>query len=370
MHYEDIIHYTDIACRWALMPRFEWKGRKSPRAEETWIQKIFFIAAAINLSYYNVSFTVYAYQLDPETTDPLIYTGKISEAGSMLGFVVLGTLNMFSLLILRPQIENVLAELQDLFNQKLKNTSSVGYRLKKSIRLMRNCTVLFAFGNTYYNVMPFINMAYQILTDSKQVSYIIQNDAWYPWKIGDSIPGLCALYISQALSSILNVGTIITNQLLIHVCTIQLELHFDGLSNQLENLDAKDLRAKGILISLICYHQRIMQLADSINGIFNFTFLISLTTSTIAVCSMSFTLTTLDMMTALKYTSDKVLPAAFYNNWYEGDLAYRKMLLILMMRATKPYVWRTYKLAPVSITTYMATLKFSYQMFTCVRSLK
>jgi len=54
------------------------------------------------------------------------------------------------------------------------------------------------------------------------------------------------------------------------------------------------------------------------------------------------------------FQSDKVLPAAFYNNWYEGDLAYRKMLLILMMRATKPYVWRTYKLAPVSITTYMA----------------
>jgi len=94
-------------------------------------------------------------------------------------------------------------------------------------------------------------MAYQILTDSKQVSYIIQNDAWYPWKIGDSIPGLCILYISQAFSSILNVGTIITNQLLIHVCTIQLELHFDGLSTQLENLDAKDLRAKEILISLI-----------------------------------------------------------------------------------------------------------------------
>lgn len=48
------------------------------------------------------------------------------------------------------------------------------------------------------------------------------------------------------------------------------------------------------------------------------------------------------------------MPAAFYNNWYEGDLAYRKMLLILMMRSTKPYMWRTYKLAPVSITTYMA----------------
>jgi len=85
------------------------------------------------------------------------------------------------------------------------------------------------------------------------------------------------------------------------------------------------------------------------------------------------------------------MPAAFYNNWYEGDLVYRRMLLILMMRATKPYMWKTYKLAPVSITTYMAvsfslltwhilfnfnscfgfqTLKFSYQMFTCVRSLK
>lgn len=52
--------------------------------------------------------------------------------------------------------------------------------------------------------------------------------------------------------------------------------------------------------------------------------------------------------------SDKLLPAAFYNNWYDGDLVYRKMLLFLMMRSCESRVLRAYKFTPVSMATYMA----------------
>ncbi|KAI8041340.1 hypothetical protein M5D96_005598 [Drosophila gunungcola] len=159
------------------------------------------------------------------------------------------------------------------------------------------------------------------------------------------------------------------------------------------------------LTAFVLYHFVICYMGTEVTfanfGIITYWFLfgrketetVSMIFSTIAICMTSVAVLLLDLGSAFKYAnglaafsiynfiicylgsevtiaSDKVLSAAFYNNWYEGDLAYRKMLLILMMRASKPYMWRTYKLAPVSITTYMATLKFSYQMFTCVRSLK
>ncbi|KAH8384361.1 hypothetical protein KR200_006143 [Drosophila serrata] len=393
MQFQDFMRYTDIACHYALMSRFEWKGRNSPRQQQNLIQKVIFKMACINLLYFNISLCVYCYYLDRKSMDLLKYVADISDAGSMLGFTVLGTCNMFVLLIYRPQIEEVLAELQDLFDKRGKYNSEASYYLEKTKLMTKKFTMFYIISNFYYNAFPLLVMAYEFFSESQELSYRIQTVSWYPWKTLGSMPGFCASYISQIFSSAQNIGFMMANQFLINVFTAQLELHFDDLANQVENLDASDFRAKKKLKSLIFYHQRLLLLADNINRIFNFTFLISLITSTMAIFSMAFNLTTLSFVTAIKYSlgvglfmiytfsichngtqltlaSGKVMPAAFYNNWYEGDLAYRKMLLILMMRSTKPYMWRTYKLAPVSITTYMATLKFSYQMFTCVRSMK
>ncbi|KAH8239278.1 hypothetical protein KR032_002719 [Drosophila birchii] len=393
MQFQDFMYYTDIACYYALMRRFEWKGRESPRQRQRLIQKVIFIMACINLSYYNISLCTYIYNLDRKSMDLLTYVAELSDAGSMFGFVVLATFNMTVLLIYRPQIEKMLAGLQDLFDQHGKYNHQTRYHLEKSTRLMKKFTVFYIVANIYYNLVPPLVMIYETLSESKNLSYRIQTSSWYPWKVVGSMRGYFASYISQIFSSAQNLGFMMVNQFLINVCTAQLELHFDGLVNLLESLDARDFRAKEKLKSLIFYHHRVLQFAENINRIFNISFLVSLTTSTMAIFFMVFNLSTLKFITAIKYSlgvclfmiytfsichngtqvtlaSGKVMPAAFYNNWYEGDLAYRKMLLILMMRSTKPYMWRTYKLAPVSITTYMATLKFSYQMFTCVRSLK
>jgi len=48
------------------------------------------------------------------------------------------------------------------------------------------------------------------------------------------------------------------------------------------------------------------------------------------------------------------MPAAFYNNWYEGDRNYRRMLLFFMMRSGETRELRTYNFTPVSMATYMA----------------
>lgn len=48
------------------------------------------------------------------------------------------------------------------------------------------------------------------------------------------------------------------------------------------------------------------------------------------------------------------MPAAFYNNWYEGDATYRKMLLFFIMTSCESRVLRTYKFTPVSMATYMS----------------
>lgn len=48
------------------------------------------------------------------------------------------------------------------------------------------------------------------------------------------------------------------------------------------------------------------------------------------------------------------MPSAFYNNWYDGDIYYRRMILFFMMRSCESNVLRAYKFATVSMPTFMA----------------
>uniref|UniRef100_A0A6P4G3W1 Odorant receptor 69a n=1 Tax=Drosophila rhopaloa TaxID=1041015 RepID=A0A6P4G3W1_DRORH len=306
MQLEDFIRYPVLVCRVPQLPRIEWNGRRL-RVNRNLVKRFIFWFGAINLLYHNIGGIMYGYFVDSSAIDPIDYVAE--------------------------------------------------------------------------------------MTENKQLSYRIQSNSWYPWKIEASLPGFFAAIVCQAGSAQANMCVIIFTQYLITFFVVQLQIQFDGLAKRIEAIDARDPTAKDQLKSLIKCHNRLLNLADSVNQSFNFTFLLILLASISSLCFLGFSIIVMDLGTALKQTmgllifllynfslsqdgtdlifvSEKVLSAAFYNNWYEGDLAYRKMLLILMIRASKPYVWRTYKLAPVSIDTYVNTLKLSYQMFTCVRSLK
>nr|CBW30756.1 odorant receptor [Drosophila pseudoobscura pseudoobscura] len=393
MQLADFMQYSDLGCQVALIRRYGWSGRQSPGAKQTLMKKVIFVLGALNMSCYFFSFITYGYHIERKTMEPIIYVAELSEVGGMLWFTVLGICNMYTLLIYRPQIEELLEGLEQLFAPARQSPYCTRYFYDDSALKIKRLSINFVCSATYYNLLPLVKLLSELLTESQQVSYQVQSKAWYPWQVHGSTLGFWIAYASQAFASVMNLGMMMATECLVFVCTAQLELHFDGLARRLEALDARDPRAKEQLRALISYHTRLFKVADRANGIFNCTFLISYCVSSIAVCSMGFSMIMFDLGLALKYmvgmflfmiytfcichngtqvtlASDKVMPAAFYNNWYEGDLVYRKMLLILMMRSTKSYVWKTYNLAPVSIQTYMATLKFSYQMFTCVRSLK
>lgn len=308
MQFQDFMRYTDFACQYALMPRFEWKGR-STRQQPTWMRKIIFIMSGINLIYTNISLCVYGYLLDRKSMDPLQYVIEISDTGSMLGFTVCGAFNMLVLLIYRPQIEDMLAQLQDLFEQREKLNYQTRYYFENFTSLTKKFTVFYVLCNVYYNSVPAMIIISNFLSKSEELRYKLQTPSWYPWDAMGSVPGFCAAYISQVFSSSLNVALMMVSQYLVHLCTAQLEIHFIGLAKQLEALDARELGAKKKLKSLIVHHRRLLQLADDISSIFNFTFLASLTITTISICVMAFNLTTLNLITAVKYS----LGMVFFN---------------------------------------------------------
>ncbi|XP_044251836.2 putative odorant receptor 69a isoform X3 [Drosophila takahashii] len=393
MQLEDFMRYQDLVCQAAQLPRFDWNGRRSLKNNRNLAKRMIFWFGAVNLVYHNFGCIMYAYYADRSTKDPMDYIAELASVGAMLGFTIVGTLNLWKLWTLKPNIEKLIDDFEELFQITKRRPYRSHHYYESYTRFIRNLLIFFTLTIAYYNALPIILMTRELLTESQKLSYRLQSSTWYPWQFQGSIPGFLVAVVCQGFSCQVNLCVLIFSQFLVSFFGIQLEIHFDGLARQLEAIDARHPNAKDQMKSLIRYQKEIFNMADRVNEIFNFTFFISLSISVTCTSSLAFSVTMFDLGPALKHTfgllifliynfcmcrngthlifaSDKVLPAAFYNNWYEGDLAYRKMLLILMMRATKPYIWRTYKLAPVSITTYMATLKFSYQMFTCVRSLK
>ncbi|XP_017128183.1 putative odorant receptor 69a [Drosophila elegans] len=392
MQLEDFMRYPDLVCWVAQLPRIEWSGRRC-RVNRTLAQRFFFWFGALNLVYHNIGLIMCARFVDGSAMDPFEYVSELTDIGAMLGFTTMGTLNLWKIMRCKPEIEKLMEEFEALFQQAKKRSYRIQHYYEAHTRLIKKSVRFYAPSICYYNLLPIILMVVELLTDNKQLSYRIQSSAWYPWKVHGSFSGFFAAVVCQAFSCQIDLGIIIFTQFLISFFGIQLEIQFDGLARQLEAIDARHPAAKEQLKHLLAYHIKLFNLADRVNHSLNFTFCVSFTVSILSMCFQGISVIMGDLGPALKHmlglfvflvynfsicrngthisiASDKVMPAAFYNNWYEGDLAYRKMILILMIRATKPYMWRTYKLAPVSITTYMATLKLSYQIFTCVRSLK
>ncbi|XP_017080281.1 putative odorant receptor 69a [Drosophila eugracilis] len=393
MELEDFMWYQDLVCQVSQLPRFEWSGRRFASVERNLAKRIIFLCEAVNLLYHNIGCIMYGYFVVENTHDPIEYLAEMAAVGSMLGFTILGTLNLWQILKLKPHVEELLKDFEELFQFAKQKPYRTRHYHESYTSYVKIWFIIYTFSVVYYNLQPFILMIWEHLKDSPELSYQIQSGTWYPWRIQGSITGFLVAIICQGFSCQVIMCSILLSQFLISFFGIQLEIHFDGLASRLKGIDARYPIARDQLTYLIVYHSKLFNLADRVNRLFNFTFFVSFSLSIISMCFLANCMTMFDLVSGFKhllgllifliynfsmcrngthliYASDKVLPAAFYNNWYEGDLSYRRTLLILMMRATKTYTWRTYKLTPVSITTYMATLKFSYQMFTCVRSMK
>nr|XP_036671880.1 putative odorant receptor 69a isoform X1 [Drosophila suzukii] len=393
MQLHDYMRYIDLACGMACIPRYQWSGRRTERKPYTLERKTLLVFAIICYTYQIFGVITYWYRNGRNAEDTATFVTEISEMCGSLMLIVVGFSNFYALIKNRSQIEEVFKDLQEIYPLAGDRHYRCQHYYDMAMLIMKGEFMFYVVFYAYYNSAPLMLLLWEHLQEDQDLSFRTQTNTLFPWKVHGSALGFSVAILTLAMMSFVGVGFSIATQNIVCIFTFQLKLHYDGMASQLLSLDARQPRAHEQLKYLIDYHSRILHIGDQFNQILNFIFGSSMVGSTIAVCMTSVAVILLDLDSAFKYmsgliafvlynfvicymgtavtsASDKVLPAAFYNNWYEGDLAYRKMLLILMMRATKPYVWRTYKLAPVSITTYMATLKFSYQMFTCVRSLK
>ncbi|XP_017051972.1 putative odorant receptor 69a [Drosophila ficusphila] len=392
MQLQDYLKYMDISCWLGFTARFQWIGGRMEGDPQSLARRISFFLAAGSMLYQNFGIITYWYMFGLTEKDAIKFVAELAETCGSLMLTLIAITNIWTMTRNRLRVEEAFAEIQAMSPRSEDNQYRRQHYYDTAMITMKWMFRFYAVFYFYYNGEPLLLLLWQY-SIKKDISYSMQANTWFPWRVQGSGIGFGIAYLSEALGSFLGVcyTLIVLNALCIFTC--QLRFHFDALTTQLLSLDCRSPGSKQKLRNLIAYHCRILRLGEQFNQILNPIFLSSVVFSTIALCMSSLAVLLLDLASAMKYIngiiafifynfyisylgtqitieSFKILPAAFYSNWYEGDPAYRKMILILMIRASKPYMWKTYNLSSVSITTYMDTLKFSYQMFTCMRSLK
>ncbi|XP_073837608.1 odorant receptor 69a [Musca autumnalis] len=409
---QDFMLYPNIAFKLAMVQPFRWSGTLDVDVNqqtttrcgglmESLLMKVWFVFGAVNLIYQNIGMLTYLLlpQLS-EIFDDVEMVAKISETCGIMGLTMVAMCKMFVLFSHRERITLLLEELDEIFPREHEQLATVAlYRVhhfaQSSQRLMRRTTKFFIFAFCFYNSLPIGEILYELLSPDQEIKYRYQSNTWYPWQTKDNAKtwwNFITSYVCQVQSSLTGVGFIMAGEFMLCFFITQMQMHFDYLTNALSSLDAGSVGANEQLKYLIIYHTKLLRYSKEINEIFNISFLVNFITSSIAICMMACSMVMLSMAHTFKYSvgllsflvftfficyngeqfteaSDAIMPSAFYNNWYEGDSAYRRMILFFIMRSTEPNVLRAYKFTTVSMPTFMAILKISYQLFTFLQAM-
>ncbi|XP_053957008.1 putative odorant receptor 69a [Anastrepha ludens] len=399
---QDFLKYPNLALNLAWSNPFAWSGARSYSYHIMWLRRALFIFGALNLVYQNFGMLIYLFMPNESSTESFIR--QITETGSIMGLTMVGACNMCVLYWHGGRIVVLLDDFQLLFPttyaqrrakcakrlRGVKIPHRIEHFAAKSNLLMKYTTISYMFAWAYYNSLPIVEYLYEWLTPDVELKYHYQSNTWYPWQNNHnthSFIAFLAAYICQMQSSLTGVAFIMAAEFILCFFTTQLQLHFDYLAMALETIDAGAANANEELKYLINYHDKLLSYAREINDIFSISFLVNFFTSAVAICLMGFSMVMISLVHAFKYcvgllafilftfficytgseltdVSNKLVGAAFYGNWYDGNLAYRKMILFFIMRCRVPVVLRAYKFATVSMPTFTTILRSSYSLFT------
>ncbi|XP_067647515.1 putative odorant receptor 69a [Eurosta solidaginis] len=400
---QDFLKYPILTLDLAVSDAIIWSGSRMYSYPTQWLRRALFAFGAINLIYQNLGMLIYLFI--PHKTNSDLDVGQITETGGVMGLTMVGSSNMFVMYWYGDRIAVLIGKFQKLFPdagaqrrmkvfRELRGVPTpyrIEYFALKSNLLLKRTTTAYMFACGYYNALPVVEYLYEWLKPGLEVKYRYQSNTWYPWQISESstnsFVSFFGAYICQLQSSLTGVAFIMAAEFMLYFFTTQLQMHFDYLANALETIDAGAKNANDELRYLINYHSELLSYSKEVNDIFNMSFLVNFSTSAIAMCLMGFSMVMISVAYAFKFSvglfsfiiftlficytgsqlteaTDKLSGAAFYGNWYDGNLAYRKMILFFIMRCRIPVVLSAYKFTTVSMPTFTTILRSSYSLFT------
>ncbi|KAH8356662.1 hypothetical protein KR200_004841 [Drosophila serrata] len=217
---------------------------------------------------------------------------------------------------------------------------------------------------------------------------------YIPWKWEDNWSYYLILFSQNLAGCTGAAGHISTDLLLVAVVT-QLVMHFDNISNTMENyrLSGNWQKDSRFLRDIVQYHERILKLSDVVNDVFGVPLLLNFMISTFVICFVGFQMTVgvqTDMIIKLLLflicsmsqvylichygqmvaDASSGLSLATYNqNWTFADIRYKRALVIIMARAQKTTYLKVTIFLDITRVSLTDLLQLSYKFFALLRTM-
>ncbi|XP_067647866.1 putative odorant receptor 69a [Eurosta solidaginis] len=414
-NFKAFLEYPELAFKMAFYEPFIWSGNRHRHQTSVWLTMKHFIFVFITLALVTEIFALiinlYIPFDSPENEAFENMEARYFEATALICFFSCGFYKMWNILWRCSDIGQLMEEFNKLFpnaskqrmlaeesgymedansNEEFFGPYRFAYYKRKSDKILGRLTRFLIFTYSYYNIVPLVQLFYEIFSPNQKIMYKTQANVWYPWHNHNehsSFTGFFLSYVIQALGEFASISFIMSGLHLFCFFTTQFELHFDYLCNEMSTLDASSPDAVKKLKILIGYYNHLKALFIQANSIFNLSIMLDLIVATFAISLMGLAMIILNIYGALMFcdglvfflvisyvfclygdeltsVSQRLSASIFHSNWQEGSQEYRRMIISFIMYTRVPIKYQAYGYTELSMGTYMKMLKLSYQMFT------
>ncbi|KAH8337357.1 hypothetical protein KR059_008169, partial [Drosophila kikkawai] len=329
------------------------------------------------------------------------------ESMQVLGFAtcgIAGILKAISVQIQKDKMIRLVRQLRSCFPSSSSEEEQKQYEVELYLRRFNRFAK--PFGGLYliltstFGLISIAQYVFQrwVLRSPNPTQYL-PYVSLLPWEWRDSWR-YYPTYLMQLINGYTVTWSHLSSDSMIFAVVMQAVMHFDRLTRALRDFKVRnngtvgkadeDLKNLG---ALIAYHSQVLGLVDVMNKIFGIPLLINFLTSSLLVCNVGFQLTfgfstenfgpqLMFIATAfveiylicffsqmLIDASGSVTFAAYDINWLEADSRFRKMIVLLCMRAQKPICLKATNFLDISIRTMSGFLEISYKFFCAIRSM-
>ncbi|XP_017472633.1 PREDICTED: putative odorant receptor 85d [Rhagoletis zephyria] len=394
IHFESFNHLANIFYSSIGLDAYEKIGeQRTGRLAQLrrQLQRIFFFITMANMNVTLLSEIIFIFLAFANGNNFV----EATMLSSFVGFVIVGDIKIFSIWRQHSRISSMMQDLYALYPISVRE--QLFYDVKGQLKCYNRFAYAFVLLHELlvwsYNLFPLFNyLIYELWLEVRTVGKTIPYNCWTPFNWHDNWL-YYPMYLTQCVGGQTCLSGQLANDLLLSAVAVQLIMHYRQLAKRIEshiagNGDGTATRERQRISSLersevdlrflrgiIAYHQQILKLSQAMNDVFGISLFISFVSTSLIICFVLFQITigaAVDSLIMLAFflfcslvqiflicyyahglleASEYIGSAVYNHNWYDADLRYKKMLLVIMQRAQKAAKLRATSFVIVSMPT-------------------
>ncbi|XP_017465587.1 PREDICTED: putative odorant receptor 85d [Rhagoletis zephyria] len=324
-------------------------------------------------------------------TPELTFSERI-EAIGILNYTNVAIGKIFSLIYNRGLLLKNYCELERIYpSVAVERHYKLGRYLRIYARVKSFLHTFFVYILIAYLLFPIAHSFYDLFSTGAY-TYRMPAMFWYPLSVEESLLAYLFYISLQCVSCCCAAIVILSADLCLYNTVAQLLLHLDMLAQRILELQPAEKGSMRALKAIIEYHQTILLLAQDVNDIFAPSIIFSLASSSFILCFSAYQLLgdvsfvfgakvllllcyEMKQVVITCYYGDKLIESSsrvfdvlYAHDWTFGSPAYKRLVLIMMLRTHKPIALNVAGIADVSLITLKQVLSTAYQVFAVLKT--